>query len=669
LAGVDTTFAILPTPVYGCTDGNGTYTALGAAGMTPINGQVWGACNYDPTANTDDGSCDYTSCAGCTNSAYIEYDAVYTLPSPVVAVAAGYCTTPINSGCNNPAMFSYDPAFNADCSGNLPSSTAYASGGTYGATYCCIPFIYGCTDGTYNISGSPQTYASANYDPTVNTDDSSCDAWNCPTGSIVLNGPNLELELNGINTPYNTAVTYTDDKQISLEITDNNGSLIYSDLDLVTQPTSSNLIWLQLGGTSFTGSIPTSDLWSSGDIAGTTSLTVEYTIATTNTLCSTVYSETYTVGCMNSNADVYGGFAIADNTQCTYTGCMDATPQIDGSGYAAMNYDLTNTISDGSQCLYPNSPNPSIYFSIYTSGMSDFITVNYKHASTGYGDYNITNLIVGGGTTTSTENFSGSVTAPDYSGSWTVAFLNSITSQLYNWVDYVDGGTLKIHSGQATFDGVCDNDSLIPINELPTVTQTQSAGSAAFPDANYSVGCKYQELGGVTYANLNANLDLHLPGSCIENIPGCMDSGAINYDENATADCGENYGGSDQSCCCSSCADTGALALNDILGAGVINDWAESVSLSFTESLCATSYTVFWNLEGGSTQVFSISTNDINLVNGVYTFSPGTIAFTTPLGGFTNTDRYFFKIRSNCITTNGTYTSAWSTLEVITINV
>ena len=99
---------------YGCTDNTGTNTSMGAAGMTPISGYTWGACNYDPIATIDDNSCEYTSCAGCTDSGYIEYNASFTQPSSTVAIALGYCTTPIVLGCTDMAAFNYNPLATVD---------------------------------------------------------------------------------------------------------------------------------------------------------------------------------------------------------------------------------------------------------------------------------------------------------------------------------------------------------------------------------------------------------------------------------------------------------------------------------------------------------------------------------------------------------------------------
>ena len=100
--------------VYGCTDS----TSL----------------NYDPLANTDDGSC-IPIIYGCMNSLAFNYDSTATVDD-------GSCV-PVVVGCMDPTSYNYDPTAN--------------TAGT------CIPFIYGCTDPT-----------AFNYNPNANTDDSSC---------------------------------------------------------------------------------------------------------------------------------------------------------------------------------------------------------------------------------------------------------------------------------------------------------------------------------------------------------------------------------------------------------------------------------------------------------------------------------------------------------------
>jgi len=74
----------LGDPVYGCTDPN--------------------ADNYNPDANTNDGSCEYW---GCTDPNYLEYDANATLDDDS-------CVTLIVEGCTDPSAENYNPDANVD---------------------------------------------------------------------------------------------------------------------------------------------------------------------------------------------------------------------------------------------------------------------------------------------------------------------------------------------------------------------------------------------------------------------------------------------------------------------------------------------------------------------------------------------------------------------------
>ena len=58
------------------------------------------ACNYNPEANQDDGSCEYLSCSGCQDPAACDYDEDALIP--------GICDYDSCAGCTNPEASNYD---------------------------------------------------------------------------------------------------------------------------------------------------------------------------------------------------------------------------------------------------------------------------------------------------------------------------------------------------------------------------------------------------------------------------------------------------------------------------------------------------------------------------------------------------------------------------------
>ena len=61
-------------PAATINDGSCDFLSCLVPGCTLAN-----ACNYDPAAEVNDGSCEYTSCAGCTNEFADNYDATATV--------------------------------------------------------------------------------------------------------------------------------------------------------------------------------------------------------------------------------------------------------------------------------------------------------------------------------------------------------------------------------------------------------------------------------------------------------------------------------------------------------------------------------------------------------------------------------------------------------------
>ena len=142
------------------------------------------ACNFDPTVLYNDGSCDWTSCAGCTNPAACDYDDQATISQPcdfssclgctnvsasnydaTASIDDGSCILP---GCTNPAACNFDPLATSN-DGSCTYAVAY---------YACSGACLNDSDGDgvcdeFEVGGC--TNASAcNYDASATEDDGSC---------------------------------------------------------------------------------------------------------------------------------------------------------------------------------------------------------------------------------------------------------------------------------------------------------------------------------------------------------------------------------------------------------------------------------------------------------------------------------------------------------------
>jgi hypothetical protein len=129
------------------------------------------ACNYDPLVGYNDGSCDYTTCAGCTDVTSCDYDPTATISDAASCVDFTSCY-----GCTDSNADNYDP-------------TATIEDGVclyYGCTIsvaCNYDATANSNDGSceYNscyVFGCMNTFA-CNYDPLVDYDDGTCDYTSC----------------------------------------------------------------------------------------------------------------------------------------------------------------------------------------------------------------------------------------------------------------------------------------------------------------------------------------------------------------------------------------------------------------------------------------------------------------------------------------------------------
>ena len=191
------------------------------------------ACNYDASANCDDGSCDLT--AGCTDPNACNYNAAACVddgtcdlgntacpdpcnePDPddgcdlttdsfdaatctvtnTPNCAAGemfnastcMCDTQVIPGCIDPCADNFDPTANEDdgsCNPYDDTCNADCTVGPFGGTW--DPATCGCVNETTPVNGCTDP-AAGNYDAAANCDDGSCVAACGATAATITGGP------------------------------------------------------------------------------------------------------------------------------------------------------------------------------------------------------------------------------------------------------------------------------------------------------------------------------------------------------------------------------------------------------------------------------------------------------------------------------------------------
>ena len=186
---------------YGCTDGTFGDGTPPACNYDPVATDDDGtceyvtcegcteqyACNYDPDALIDDGSCDY-SCQGCTNPCSANYDLGATVDDGSCQAVLG-CMDTLACNFDCAATISYPsfcdyldecgvcggtgiPEGDCDCDGNQLDVLGVCGGNCLqdadGDGVCDWPV--GCTDAS-----------ACNYDADANSDDGSCEWCSCAT--------------------------------------------------------------------------------------------------------------------------------------------------------------------------------------------------------------------------------------------------------------------------------------------------------------------------------------------------------------------------------------------------------------------------------------------------------------------------------------------------------
>lgn len=162
-------------PIVGCDDGTCDYVTC--AGCITV-----GACNYDPSATIDNGSCEFLTCAGCTTVGACNYD-------PTSTIDDGSCEFLSCAGCLIEIACNYDPSATIDdgscdftscagCTSNVACN--YNSSATIDDGSCDYSSCAGCL-----------AVAACNYQPLATLDDGSCEYLSC-AGCTYTNAPEYD---------------------------------------------------------------------------------------------------------------------------------------------------------------------------------------------------------------------------------------------------------------------------------------------------------------------------------------------------------------------------------------------------------------------------------------------------------------------------------------------
>ena len=522
------------------------------------------ACNYDPDATLDDGSCNF-DCNGCTDPAACNYDPTATQDdgSCTVNDDCGVCggDNSTCTGCTDAAACNYDPSALFDNGSCLANDECGVCGGDNSS-------CGGCTDAT-----------ACNYDPAAVIDDGSC----------IFGGEGLTVTILTDNYPAET----------TWSLTDVSGTVVASGGPYATQAVEEVMqVCVAPGCYTFT----IND--SFGDGICCAYGTGLYTVSSQGTVLATggEFADTESTefclgsgfGCTDETACNYDAEATTDDGSCDFTSCVGCTDA------EACNYNPNATVDDGScvmpdpvdgctdTCDFPVSVSEAalaqtvagtaIEFGAYGTLSSLEVTLDWSQVDgTGawpadllveiglpdgscvaLGGYDVTSAtctdlgnytvvwpdtwaVSTAGTYTTSIDLSGA--ALSGTGLWSITLING----------WATGGSSN-YDATFTMTGLCTSDDI----DIPGCTDATACNYN--PNATADDGsCEFDSCTGCTDASA-CNYDpaaIIDDGSCeFDSCAGCTDASACNYDPAATIDDGSCLqldacgvcGGDDSSC-------------------------------------------------------------------------------------------------------------------------
>jgi hypothetical protein len=698
--------------ISGCTDNDG----LNASGLYP--NQTHGACNYDSTATFDNGTCEFTSCEGCTDPLADNYvaTALFDDGSCTYSIIGCMDGTQLTTACGNVTYYKY---------------SNYNINNTVAST--CVPNVEGCT-----------TVCSSNYNPNATIDDDCCLPGPCPgvshtmnqDGSVVVS---YNLLANGAPTCYSNTTSgfpnfSPDWGDIYLVVKDDQGAVISgANIGPMGSGTKNYTIVNTSGGVMGRQTTVSATGTGVASAAGSTYVTVDLTAASHDGNCAPVNLQVqYTMGCTDVLASNWGAFDITDNSQCIIVGCTDDTPGITTT-YWASNYSVNNTLActdasggltgivgqdDNICCDYVGVPSVEFIPQNTSSGPNAGGRINQIYFHQNGGAYQTAKFL---GPVYVNEHLHG--LAQGASGAnQAMHVLGDPTDTLYatilaGQVPLSTTGNLTVDSGNSTY---IPNKQCLVINpSLGSTCANNGHGAGLDEDAilslrytvrfsaplnnnisrsnlieydavvgvsatdltqneTFSVGCKYDP--NNIYANWLPNVDLHAPSHCtIPLVVGCTDNGtqingagvvndlhptstypppgaSLNYNPLANVAADRD--------CCTHCEGVGNVTL--LPGNPSSTIFVESAKITFTHRCEATKYEIeVADVDSGawdSIAIVSQPTNpSFNQSTPQIIQLTGSALYSNSGLGLTQNIEYDFRVRTVCANGSDSTTSVPNT--------
>ena len=550
-----------------------------------INGctDPW-AGNFDPSANTDDGSCDY-SCNEPNQSSSVVVNSgenpneiawsIQTVDGEIILEALSGNASPYDSSsfsenglCFSPGCYmlvmtdSYGDGWNGNelsMFGETYFIPSYDNGVYEGGNYQEVLFEIG--DGFCSSYLGCTNELASNYDENAIQDDGSC-TYDC---SIFTDAQyeSVSINVNG----------GSDQSEISWEIVNEDGNIVLSassddDNDLTDGAPYLSINCLEVGCYTVNMYDSANNGWNTNTITIDTDYdTWEFTITGSSGVDEFAVGDpsncigSFIYGCTDSNADNYNSEANVEDGSCIFYGCTDEN---------AYNYN-SQANTDNESCIYEgctdvNSCNYESFASIdngtceYTSclGCTDPLAINYDQGSSiddgscaySCSEIGLSEVSIYMSTNGTVSGWYGSSLNIGDNSYILSGYTQTITSclDLNQCLDVTAGGGIMqyfigwsityenevILNGAAPFVGEIGNCDVLGCIDITACNYDSEAdvddGSCTYPSQTY-LNCE-----GTCINDEDGD------GVCDENeIIGCMDESAMNFDSSATDDDGCIY--------------------------------------------------------------------------------------------------------------------------------